>query len=149
MTRRFNTPPSRPSTVNRRAWIAALLSFLQPGLGHAYLRAWRRAVTWFLVWAAVTAALVELPSPSLTVEGLRRAATQLFAGLGGLGLVPSLVLSAVTAFAMVDAFWLAERPEPRDGTPRCPDCGKEIDEDIDFCPWCTAELDAPRSHEAE
>jgi hypothetical protein len=126
-----------------------LLSFLQPGLGHAYLRAWRRAVTWFLVWAAVTAALVELPSPSLTVEGLLRAARQLFGALGGLELVPSLVLSAVTAFAMVDAFRMADEPELDDGTPRCPDCGKEIDEDLDFCPWCTAELDAPREPDAE
>jgi len=133
--------------VNRRAWIAALLSFLQPGLGHAYLRAWRRAVTWFLVWAAVTATFVELPSPSLTVEGLRQTATQLFAALGGLDLVPSLVLSAVTAFAMVDAFRLAAEPTTDDTTARCPECGKETDEDLDFCPWCTAELDGGRREE--
>ncbi|MFC7177127.1 hypothetical protein [Halosegnis marinus] len=69
--------------MDRRAWLAAGFSFLQPGLGHLYLRAYRRAVTWFLVWAAVTAALVDLPTPEPTLSGLVAAATQLFAALGG------------------------------------------------------------------
>ncbi|MFC7235722.1 DUF7575 domain-containing protein [Halosegnis marinus] len=127
--------------MDRRAWLAAGFSFLQPGLGHLYLRAYRRAVTWFLVWAAVTAALVDLPTPEPTLSGLVAAATQLFAALGGLDLIPSLVISAVTAFAMVDAFRLAEaRMRTDDDTPRCPSCGKELDGDLDFCPWCTADL---------
>ncbi|MFC7177128.1 DUF7575 domain-containing protein [Halosegnis marinus] len=47
----------------------------------------------------------------------------------------------MTAFAMVDAFRLAEaRMRTDDDTPRCPSCGKELDGDLDFCPWCTADL---------
>lgn len=126
--------------MDRRAWLAAGFSFLQPGLGHLYLRAYRRAVTWFLVWAAVVATLVDIPAPDPTLSGVLAAATGLFAALGGLALLPSLVVSAVTAFAMVDAFRLADSRVPDDDTPRCPACGRERDTDLDFCPWCTADL---------
>ncbi|MFB6251737.1 MAG: zinc ribbon domain-containing protein [Halobellus sp.] len=49
-----------------------------------------------------------------------------------------------------------ERPASRDGSPTspdsvdstepadvssCPNCGKELDPDLDFCPWCTARLE--------
>lgn len=128
--------------MDYRPWIAALLSFLQPGLGHAYIRAYRRGVTWFLVWAAVTAAFVDIGVPELTVDAVLAALTRLFTALGGLGLVPSMVVAAVTAFAMVDAYRLAQGPvgaDPEDG-PRCPACGKELDEELEFCPWCTTEL---------
>ncbi|MFC6795806.1 zinc ribbon domain-containing protein [Halobaculum halobium] len=28
-----------------------------------------------------------------------------------------------------------------DEAPACPNCGKELDADLDFCPWCTTRLD--------
>jgi hypothetical protein len=36
--------------TERRPVVAALLSFLQPGLGHLYLREWLRAVLWAGLW---------------------------------------------------------------------------------------------------
>ena len=32
--------------TEKRPLVAALLSFLQPGLGHLYLREWLRAILW-------------------------------------------------------------------------------------------------------
>lgn len=34
--------------------------------------------------------------------------------------------------------------------PACPNCGKDLDADLDFCPWCTTRLDwnGPESQEA-
>lgn len=31
----------------KNPWIAGILSFLIPGLGHVYLRKWKRAAAWF------------------------------------------------------------------------------------------------------
>jgi len=143
--------------VNRRGIIAAVLGFVYPGLGHVYLRRWLRAVAWFVL-ALVTAALV-----------VPEAAYQAFQtdGLGGLmeasesfGLNVTLSLLAVRVLNMVDAYLVAAResaaitervPTPGDadvGNVRkagdagtCPECGKELDSDLDFCPWCTARLD--------
>jgi hypothetical protein len=135
--------------VDHRPWVAAVLSFLQPGLGHVYLRAWTRAVSWFLAWLAVVVALVDVPVPALTVEDLLATASQLFVAVGGLELLPSLLLAAVTAFAMVDAYRLGDaRGRPDADGPTCPACGKELDEELDFCPWCTTELEWERPEES-
>lgn len=131
--------------MNYRPWVAALLSFLQPGLGHAYLRAWTRGVSWFLAWLVAVVVLVDLPAPTLTVDGLLATATSLFGAVGGLDLIPSLLLAAVTAFAMVDAYRVGEARGRRAATgPTCPACGKELDQELDFCPWCTTELEWSR-----
>jgi hypothetical protein len=31
------------------------------------------------------------------------------------------------------------------GSTECPECGKELDPDLDFCPWCTTRLDVGTS----
>jgi hypothetical protein len=126
-----------------------MLSFLQPGLGHVYLRAWTRAVSWFLVWFVAVVVLVDLPNAALTVDGLLTTASQLFTAVGGLDLLPSLLLAAVTAFAMVDAYRLGEhRGRGEVEGPTCPTCGEALDEDLDFCPWCTTELEWERPEES-
>ncbi|WP_348612142.1 zinc ribbon domain-containing protein [Halobaculum rarum] len=42
--------------------------------------------------------------------------------------------------------------EPTDAAeaPACPNCGKDLDADLDFCPWCTTRLDwsDPESRDA-
>ncbi len=141
--------------VNRRGVIAAVLGFVYPGLGHVYLRRWVRALSWFTL-ALVTAALV-----------VPEAAYQAFQtdGFGGLveasesfSLEVTLSLLVIRVLNVVDAYLVAVRdtasavaehvPTPGGadadaaGEPAtCPECGKELDSDLDFCQWCTTRFD--------
>lgn len=122
--------------VDRRAWIAAVLAFLQPGLGHAYLREWLRAVAWFGLWVGTIALAV--PSTGAFAEVLFRPVRT----AGDLPTAAALALTAVSVFCILDAYWLASRtasPEPE--SPTCPDCGREVDPSLSFCHWCTARLE--------
>jgi hypothetical protein len=106
-------------------------------------------VSWFLAWLVAVVVLVDLPDATLTVDGLLTTASRLFAAVGALDLLPSLLLAAVTAFAMVDAYRLGEGRGRADAEgPTCPACGKELDEELDFCPWCTTELEWERPEES-
>jgi hypothetical protein len=129
--------------TNRRRWVAALLSFVQPGVGHLYLREWSRGTTWFLLWAATALFATGITTaPAFTVAGLSAFLDRFVAALNGLGTVESLALAAVTGFAVVDAYWVAVRHEQRSRQgPTCPACGKEVDPTLDFCHWCTTELE--------
>jgi len=116
---------------------------LYPGLGHVYLRAYGRALLWFAM--SVTTAVLVVPESS-------DVGTSLDALVGVYtGLPPSALgaIVAVTAFSVLDAYWLAVTGTPPDGdgggSPRCPDCGKELDASMSFCPWCAHELDAAGS----
>lgn len=140
-----------------RPWIAALLSFLQPGLGHVYLRAWGRAAVWFAAWVGAVALLTDLPAFPSSVADLGPFLRAFATALDGVGLVASLALAALTALATLDAYWLASREAPADEDgprgPRCPNCGKELDPDVSFCPWCAEEVEVwgypPRAERAE
>jgi hypothetical protein len=135
--------------VNRRGLLAAVLGFLYPGLGHAYLRAWLRAVSWFLL-ALATAALV-VPESAYTAfqnEGLQG----LLSASENFGPEVTLSLLAVRVFNVVDAYIVAvqqsspSQPAPgEEDAAACPSCGKELDEDLDFCPWCTQRLEPVES----
>lgn len=136
----------------KRPWLAALLTILAPGLGHAYLREWGRAVLWLLL--VVGAWLVLVPD-LLAVTSLEefRAATD------GAPVVVNLALASASALCIADAYWMAlnhNRPSAADPGPiasddahpdpaavtECPSCGRELDADLDFCHWCTTPLDA-------
>ncbi|WP_324663156.1 zinc ribbon domain-containing protein [Haloarcula sediminis] len=131
-------------TGRKRPWLAAVLAFIYPGLGHVYLREWLRAVLWFgLVFSTTTLLIndsVMAPlNDGLSVDGLVAVAQS----------VPTeatVVLFVITAFSMADAFYMATRgnaeTEVVEGT-KCPHCGKELEEDLDFCHWCTTRLDQP------
>lgn len=122
-----------------RAAIAIGLSVLYPGLGHVYLREWIRALAWFAI--AILAAMLVLP-----VELVEATETE------GLGILlrtnEFLTFEAITALLAIrmlnaiDAAILALKPtEPTQPTNNCPNCGGELDDDIDFCPWCTTPLE--------
>lgn len=132
------------SLLRRRPLVAGLLGFLYPGLGHLYLRAWVRAIAWFAL-ALVTAAMV-VPESAIAafqqqgIEGLI-AASQDFT----LEVTGSLLV--VRVLNVVDAYLTGLRQEratvesaAETAAATCPNCGGELDEDIDFCPWCTVEL---------
>lgn len=122
----------------RQPWVAVLLAFVYPGLGHVYLREWGRALLWFVL--AVGSVVLLAPAPdtgeATGLGALVRASQQV-------PVTALLALASVTVFSMFDAYLLAvRRPREQDGA-SCPHCGREIDGDIDFCHWCTEPIEAP------
>jgi len=131
--------------TRRRAMITALVAVLGAslgvaGAGHLYLRRWRRAAAWFsfvvgaaivLLWVFVDASTVAVADPA--------ALTSLDPGS-----LPMTVTAPIFGLLMVstfDAYRLAvQGPTAADG-PQCPNCGGDLDPEIDFCPWCTIELE--------
>jgi hypothetical protein len=113
----------------RRQWFAGLLGILYPGLGHAYLRRWPRALGWFCLAIGVAVVLLD-PVESGGVDGAVRA-------LRSAPPSTQFALSAVTAASGADAFHLARE---RETGPTCPACGKDVDHGVDFCIWCTEPL---------
>ena len=139
------------SWIQRRSIIASILAFIYPGLGHLYLRAWLRAIAWFGL-ALVTAILV-LPDSAVAafesggLEGFM-AASQNFP------LEVTLSLMVVRVLNVIDAYLTGlrtQRPtEPEEPTAsQCPECGRELDEELDFCPWCTTRLAEEENDENE
>lgn len=124
-----------PRTRDPRPGVAALLALLYPGMGHVYLRRWGRALLWFTLWFLA----VTLTVPGSLFEGVETADGVLRAVQS---LPPStyLALLGVTVGSVGDAYVLA-RKGPGDDDHQCPACGKELDEDLDFCHWCTQRLD--------
>ncbi|GGL72237.1 DUF7575 domain-containing protein [Halocalculus aciditolerans] len=128
-------------SVNRRGLIASALAFVYPGLGHAYLRTWARAFAWFAL-AIVTAALL-LPDSAYQVAqqgGVMALVDYEFP------LYVTVGVLAVRLATMVDAYRVAVQqsmPSTADATeePACPVCGRALDTELDFCPWCTTELE--------
>lgn len=122
-----------------RAAIAIGLSVLYPGLGHVYLREWLRAIAWFAI--AILAAMLVMP-----VELVEATETEGLSVL--LRTSEFLTFEAITALLAIrmlnaiDAAILALKPTTSEQpTNNCPNCGGELDDDIDFCPWCTKHLD--------
>jgi len=125
--------------------IAALLAVLYPGLGHVYLRRWGRALLWFgLIIATIVVLVPEAAMPTtFSVDAIVEAQEAVPTHVAGLAL-------ALSIMSVVDAYWIAaqtgedEQAQVADdetATRSCPSCGKELDEDIDFCHWCTTKLD--------
>lgn len=131
------------STSRKRPWLAALLAALGTGFGHLYLRRWRRALGWIAVLFGVAALFVD------------PAALEAFVRSGAVDPVALAPLLIAGAFSVADAYVLAhahnivaQATVSADGPlTHCPNCGRELDPELDFCQWCTAEVDelAPNS----
>jgi hypothetical protein len=119
--------------------VAALLAFVQPGLGHAYLRAPLRALLWFGLWVGT----VVLVTPDPTGSGVFEALLDAMGAFGSLPLEAALALVSVTVFSTLDAYLLAVRADRRRerAGPTCPSCGRAVDEDLAFCQWCTEPIE--------
>lgn len=155
----------------RRPWLAALLAVLYPGAGHLYLRAWFRALAWFGL--ALLVAMLVLPEPVLEAgeQGGFSAFYDAFLAVEPQTILPLFVVNALN---VLDAYLTARRMDSRtaqeglfngdllgSGTEQqagsqgetqhvagdCPNCGRELDTDLDFCPWCTTRL--PQETEGE
>ena len=127
------------SDIRRRALVAAAVATCGAfvgvaGAGHAYLREWRRAFAWFScvvgACAALVVAFVDLSTlDPATVDPATLPPEVQYPILG------LLILSTL------DAYSVAARS--RDGgvdVVPCPHCGRALDEDLAFCPWCADPL---------
>jgi len=132
----------------KRPWLGALLSFFLPGIGHVYLREWLRAAMWFAL--AVSAVLLFVPMPdavmaSAEAGGMESAWTAAMEATSDLSLEAMVPVLAVRIFSGIDAYWLALRAgsvggDDGNGGAECPSCGRTVDDDLDFCQWCTTPL---------
>ncbi|EMA06849.1 hypothetical protein SAMN05443574_105279 [Haloarcula vallismortis] len=125
----------------KRPLLAVVLAFIFPGLGHFYLRKWGRGLLWLGLLFVLSVVFVVTgaidPVTQLSIEALSSSyqsrPTEVTIG--------SVV---ITTLNVVDAYWVAvnqnQAQEVEAGT-TCPNCGKELDEDIDFCHWCTTQLE--------
>lgn len=127
----------------RRIVVAGVLSLLVPGAGHAYLRAWIRAVAWFSI-AVATAALVVPEATQGTLQaGSLESVIQQSINMPAQVHVAVFVISVLSA---IDTTILVVRADRRTATLEgeagtCPNCGGDLDKDIAFCPWCSTRLD--------
>ncbi|MBS3760452.1 MAG: zinc ribbon domain-containing protein [Halodesulfurarchaeum sp.] len=120
-----------------------MLALVYPGLGHVYLRAWLRAIAWFVV-ALIAAAMVMPESAYAAYEangfsGLLEVSQNLPMDVL-LSMTVIRVLNALDAYLTGLQTAAKEAAEP-EAANTCPECGKELDEDLDFCPWCTTRLE--------
>lgn len=137
-----------------RPWLAVVLALVYPGLGHVYVRAWGRALLWSGL--AIGTALFAIPPEAAEDVGAITNVDSLVA-FGEVVRTEISTLGAVTiitviVFSVADAYVIARetgRGPGRDGVDgegtavrECPTCGRELDEELDFCHWCTARLDA-------
>lgn len=126
----------------RRAAIAGVLAMVYPGLGHLYLREWIRAIAWFGIGIATAALVMPDEAVQAVQSGGFDALLEVSRNLPTDTVVALLVIRVFTA---IDAVLLALRVGPAASEepegPVCPNCGREIDGDIDFCHWCTTRLE--------
>jgi hypothetical protein len=140
--------------VNRRGLLASVLAFLYPGLGHVYLRRWARAAAWFVL-AIATAAVVVPPATYEAFEAggisAMMEATESFGPEVTLSLLAVGLLNVADAYivAVREAAAEAAQTATADDAATCPECGGELDEDLDFCPWCTTRFDDRESGEGD
>lgn len=133
-----------------RPYVAGLLGTIATGFGHFYLRRWLRGLGWIALAFAVTVAFVPLE----TLEAMGES------GVVGeqADLYPAMIVQLAGAFdAFLLEFWSSSSDESGDApataavdadaaaadTVACPNCGKEVDADLDFCHWCTTEFVTP------
>ncbi|MFB6298983.1 MAG: hypothetical protein ABEH65_01845 [Halobacteriales archaeon] len=128
--------------AQKRPWLAGLLALLYPGLGHLYLRAWLRAIAWFgLAFLTVSVIIPESVLTAFQNGGI----TAMIEASQSIPFTEILPLFVIRILNVIDAYWLAiQRNRQRTSyvmeANTCPNCGKELDEELSFCPWCTVEL---------
>ena len=133
------------SISRKRPWLAALLAVVATGLGHLYLRRWQRALGWLTALFVVAVLFVD---PTV-LEALAN-------GTPG-DLLSRLPLLIVGSLSIIDAYLLAHAQNrvvqstasPSAERAHCPNCGKELDSDLEFCHWCTTEIEDFEARHAE
>ncbi|ELY74698.1 zinc ribbon domain-containing protein [Natrinema pallidum] len=137
-----------------RALLAAGLSVIMPGAGHVLVRDWLRAALFAGLFLSASA--VFLPIDQLSAVGPVTSVSDINAYADVMAeetdVIAQFFLSFIALFAAIDATFraLGHSPGGTGGAegPTCPECGKEIDEDLQFCHWCTTRLE-PMEPESE
>jgi len=130
-----------------RAILAAGLSVIMPGAGHVLSRDWLRAAVFAGLFLAASVFL--LPIEQLVAAeptSYDEAIAQATAMAEDIDPMAQFSLSFIALFATIDAAFRAlgypsGGDENADGT-TCPECGKDVDPDLEFCHWCTTRLEA-------
>ena len=119
----------------KRPWLAALLSAIAPAFGHLYLRRWLRALGW--IGATMLSTLFV---PETTLDAL--VSGHSFAWLDAAPLLAVSLLSVLDAYrlAVVNNYLLRLRSVGEAMTV-CPDCGRPVEGELEFCQWCGTTLD--------
>lgn len=133
--------------ARRRALFAGVIGLVGAflgiaGAGHAYLRQWRRALAWFSFVLGVAILLV-----SMFVDPQTTSPSEMPLIVTGPVLI-LLVLSALDAYRIArkqgsttgDETAAAGEAGAEAETMTCPNCGREVDPELDFCHWCTERL---------
>jgi hypothetical protein len=124
----------------KRTWVAVLLTILVPGLGHLYLRLWVRSVLWFALYFTTSSFLLpgKATPESLSIDAFVAASE-------AVPLQTALLVVSISLFCLLDVYMMSNyinyQHKKEESGVVCPSCGKELDEDLDFCHWCTTELD--------
>lgn len=127
--------------------IAAMLSAVVPGLGHAYLGAWGKSLIWFAtVLMAVTLIGFEAGIEPGAAASLGDLLQTIVTAVSPVGLVAVVLLVSAN---VIDAFRVGQRLQTPDSTvgrqsgdeQTCPNCNRSVDADLNFCHWCTTEFD--------
>jgi len=138
--------------IGSRSLRAATLAVICPGLGHAYLRSWLWSLAWFVLGVGTFVGVVGQASidPLLAFDSPVALADRIVAETS---LVDLIVLQAIVTVNVAHAYALgqlvdraalsrgqetASNPDPVEP---CPACGEALDEELDFCHWCTVRLD--------
>ncbi|GAB3675877.1 DUF7575 domain-containing protein [Halopiger thermotolerans] len=135
-----------------RALLAGALSILFPGAGHALLRDWLRAVVFAGLYLSAIA--IFLPTEQLAAAETMADAVTIVGNMDSTG---QFAVSFIGLFAAIDAaFRSLGFPPTGSGTgsgssdgSTCPECGKELDEDLEFCHWCTTRLEPADREDAD
>lgn len=131
-----------------RPYLAGVLGVVATGLGHLYLRRWLRGVGWLVLAFGITMAFV--PQETLQAMSAGEAmsaradfyptmAVQLAAAFDAFLLAYRENLGSVGVTADVDVPVVGDEDVSGD-TVTCPNCGKDVDDDLGFCHWCTTEF---------
>jgi hypothetical protein len=121
------------------------------GAGHAYLREWGRAFVWFSLVLGAGLVLVGAFADPET------------ATIATLPLRVTVPLALLLTLNTVDAYYVARRGRGSAGvsvrgtptrrspggnaepTPTCPSCGRDLDPELSFCPWCAGSRNDERA----
>ncbi|MFD1565703.1 zinc ribbon domain-containing protein [Haloarchaeobius amylolyticus] len=128
-----------------RAILAAGLSVIMPGAGHVLSRDWLRAAVFAGLFLAASAFL--LPIEQLAAAeptSYDEAITQATAMAENIDPMAQFFLSFIALFATIDAAFraLGYSSGSTADEATCPECGKDVDEDLAFCHWCTTRLES-------
>ncbi|ELY89569.1 hypothetical protein C483_13623 [Natrialba hulunbeirensis JCM 10989] len=135
-----------------RALVAGGISLFLPGAGHALIRDWIRALVFGGLF--IGAAVVFLPTGEIAAAD--SVSDSMTAVANETDTITQFLFSFIALFAAIDATFRGLGFPPGsntnadgEGGPSCPECGKELDEDLTFCHWCTTRLEPAADAETE